>query len=757
MAVEVNIDNNTVTLNDVATEGTLKRLVDKMESSSPGSTGGVGFKDAQAQVNKQAKSTKKLNVELKGLTKSADDLAEELDDAADKAGGFGNKLGNMADKVMGATEDIVKFGASTAGVGLNMKDVGSAVDRLGNAIPFAGAALGAAGGAIIAHTANLADSFDALTRSGATFSGSLFDIETAAAKSYLGLEQFTGIIRENSASLAVFGGTAALGAKRFVAINVAMNETSRDKLRMLGISAEESAELLGEYITMQQRNTQFASMSANQQALAAANFSEEITKLATLTGQDRKALAERMAREKQEANIELMLSEMSVKGNTDTRASLELMKNKFGEVPGAMDLVLRGMQGLTVGATAEGNQLLMSPMGQELNKLGLEMQNGSVKAEDVVKRMGAIYDSQNSQFKGMRSLQGFSPIADQMNASVLALQGVNQQYKVISTTFKGDMDAYSKSLVPKVADDTKTVKQTQMMIEDVGKMTRLGINTVSQTAVSSMKTIVQDLKNLVDGVDMSPETKEGLKKLETNISAAGGAALGFSKAANTAAKTLGEIAVKSADDVAKAGATSAASGVAKGVAASGASTAAKIAGSLVKKIPILGAFASGGIAAATSDQDTGVGVAAEGIGAGVGSLSGAAAGAAAGAIAGSVVPLVGTAIGAIIGGIAGGIGGDIGGKKLGGWLADKFGFEDGGIVRQPTLGMIGEGASDEAVIPLPNGRQVPVDIDLKPIADLTKSVEKLIQMQTGSADNTEVVAELKKMNRQTGQIIKLSS
>ena len=61
-------------------------------------------------------------------------------------------------------------------------------------------------------------------------------------------------------------------------------------------------------MTMQQRNTQSQGMSVRQQTQAAANFSEEITKLATLTGQDRKALAEKMAREKQAADIEIKLS-----------------------------------------------------------------------------------------------------------------------------------------------------------------------------------------------------------------------------------------------------------------------------------------------------------------------------------------------------------------------------------------------------------------------------------------------------------------
>ena len=585
--------------------------------------------------------------------------------------------------------------------------------------------------------------------------------------------------------MAVFGGNAKLGAKRFVDINVAMNETSRDRLRMLGISAEESAEMLGEYITMQQRNTAFQGMSVRQQSQAAANYSEEITKLATLTGQDRKQLAEKMAREKQAADIELRLSEMTAKGNTDTRNSLQLLKEKFGDVPGAMDLVTQGMRGFTVGATTEGNVLLQSPMGQELNKLGQQMRNGTLTQEEVIKRMGSVYEQQKGTMDGMRDLGGFSPIADQMNQSVLALQGVNQQYKVIMEKFGGDMTAYSESLKPDVSEETKTVKKTQMVIEDLGKTTRLGVNKVAEGAIASMGGVVTQLKNLVDGVELDEDTKKELTNFKTNTQAAAGAASGLAKAATKAATTLGEIAVKNAEtvkQVAKAATStgsSATTGVAKavtsnadevaktggavasavkGTAAATGSVGSSVAANLLKKIPILGALATGGINYATSDQDTQVGKVAEGVGSGLGSFGGGLGGAAAGAAIGTaILPVVGTAIGGIIGGIAGSLAGDKAGKGLGGWFADKFGFEDGGIIRQPTLSMIGEGASDEAVVPLANNRSIPVDIDMAPIANLTKSVEKLVEMQNMKADNTELVNELKKMNRQTGQIVKLQS
>ena len=44
------------------------------------------------------------------------------------------------------------------------------------------------------------------------------------------------------------------------------------------------------------------------------------------------------------------------------------------------------------------------------------------------------------------------------------------------------------------------------------------------------------------------------------------------------------------------------------------------------------------------------------------------------------------------------------------YAAKLFGFANGGIVSGPTLGLIGEGRYNEAIIPMPNNRAVPVDL-----------------------------------------------
>ena len=760
MAVEIDIDGNRVTLNDVATEETLKRLLDVMERQGGNSSGTSFVKETSAGLKETAKGSKKLTVELNGLTKSADDLAEELDDAADSAGGFGNKLMGFAQKISDAAADVIKFAGNTAGAGLSMKEVGGFAESMGQKLPRFGAALGAGAGVVIGHTANLADSFDQLTRTGAAFSGNLFDIERAAANSYLSLEQFTGVIRENSASLAVFGGTSKLGVQRFVALNQELQTTSRERLRYLGISAEESAELLGEYMTMQQRNTQFQGMSVRQQTQAAANFSEEITKLATLTGQDRKALAEKMSREKQAADIEIKLSQMGVEASSKSRAAIELLKDKFGEVPGAMDLLTQGFRGLSVGATEEGNKLLQSPIGQQINAIGQQLRSGTGDVSTVMTQMQGAFAKHTEDFGNLGDLSGVSPFAEQMSKAQYAAQGFQKQLDVLNKDFAGNVEKFMASLVPNPDDVTKNVKDSQMLIEDAGKTVRLGINTFSETIVGPMSEALSGLKTKLENFDISdPATATAMADFKTNTVAASGAASGFAKAASEAAKKLATIGLSTADDAAKV------AGTVGSTASAGAKVASSATGILSKflgKLPIIGALVTGGITAAETGSVT------EGVGAGGGSFLGGAGGTAAGAAIGTMVfPGVGTAIGAVLGGLLGSFAGEAAGQgvasggerfgTIGKLLGMIRGFEDGGVIRQPTLSMIGEGSQDEAVVPLANNRNVPVDIDLSAIDNLTKSVEKLVQLQGGKGDNSEVVQELKNLNRKTGQIITLQS
>jgi hypothetical protein len=49
-------------------------------------------------------------------------------------------------------------------------------------------------------------------------------------------------------------------------------------------------------------------------------------------------------------------------------------------------------------------------------------------------------------------------------------------------------------------------------------------------------------------------------------------------------------------------------------------------------------------------------------------------------------------------------------------------FANGGIVKGPTLGLVGEGRYNEAVVPLPDGRKIPVDLGGSSGGDIATSI-----------------------------------
>jgi hypothetical protein len=86
-------------------------------------------------------------------------------------------------------------------------------------------------------------------------------------------------------------------------------------------------------------------------------------------------------------------------------------------------------------------------------------------------------------------------------------------------------------------------------------------------------------------------------------------------------------------------------------------------------------------------------------------------------------------IGSILASIGGGIGGFTkifaadGGIATGGWKPMPITpFATGGMVTGPTLGLVGEGKYNEAIVPLPNGRSIPVELSQQsPLKDAMRS------------------------------------
>ena len=74
-----------------------------------------------------------------------------------------------------------------------------------------------------------------------------------------------------------------------------------------------------------------------------------------------------------------------------------------------------------------------------------------------------------------------------------------------------------------------------------------------------------------------------------------------------------------------------------------------------------------------------------------------------------------------------------GGMAYGGFTP----FASGGIVKGPTLGLVGEGRHNEAIVPLPNGKSIPVEMGKGMGGDVNSSVVVNINNGGGSESSTK--------------------
>ena len=768
MAVTVDIDGGRVEISDVATEKTLERLVNLMEKSSTGKDKGT-----IAEVKARVANTKQLTtgvVKLKGLASAGSDATDALEDAAKSANTFAARGKKMLDAVLGSAKGLINFGGEVAGTGMNMKSLGDAVDKNASQFGALGAVFGAAAGAIVGHSANLIDTFDGLSSTGATFTNNLFDLERVAANSYMSLEQMTGLLRQNSESLAVFGGSARLGAKRFTEMNRVVQDTYRTDFAMMGIKASESAEMLAQFTAMQARNTQFATLGVQQQAQAGANFVKEVQMMANLTGQDRKQLAQKMANDKRRADVELQMSRMQGEAASGARAAFATMGTQFGEGSPIMDALRTSFLGLPAAATTAGNMLLQDGnMGPVIAKITAGLKDGTISMTDIQKELAGVSTTFIEANKGMEGIAQYSEIAMAFTEVSAALLNAQKQRLIVEKDFNGDYDKFVADQKTQLDENSKNMKNVDLLSQEIGKTVRLGFNSVTESAVGVMSAGVKSLQTLVTSMPTSMDAFTNAigdaSKPATAVGAAKGLQTGLSKAAGQlklfkkALETIGIGGGATATATTK-GTSSVAEGVIKGATesdkiakAAGQSTTmlTKASGMLAKilpRIPIIGSALSGGVTYATSEQETQVGKLSEGIGSGLGSFGGAAGGAATGALIGSAVPIIGTLIGGIIGGIAGGIGGDMLGKTVGGKLANFFGFAEGGIVTQPVYNAaIGEKpGTKEGVFPLPANFDKDTAFDRSGEKAMAQAAQQIAKAVT-NFDNSEMLQEMRKFNK----------
>ena len=284
------IGDQDVRLENAATESTLALLVtaiDKLASKS-----GKGGKEGKLQelYNKRLEETNKKKEEE---AERLDELNEQLKKSKEKWKQFGNDMSAIIGSVFSNTT-----------VGLNQ--LANVFDNMGP--------LGQIAGALTRVVNQNVEIFRELSNVGIDLGSSIFAAQEAAAKAGLPLDVFANAVKNGAPSLAILGGSASEGAKRFTEVSSAMRKGNfAMNMQKLGFTMADVAEHTIGYMEQLTMLGKAQKMSDQEMAEGAQNYLLELDKLTRTTGMSRKEAEAALKKQSEDKRLKALMAGMDEK------------------------------------------------------------------------------------------------------------------------------------------------------------------------------------------------------------------------------------------------------------------------------------------------------------------------------------------------------------------------------------------------------------------------------------------------------------
>jgi hypothetical protein len=309
------IGNETVTLNNAASEATLEKLLEAIDKSS---------KKSDQQKKQDRAAFNDFYNRLRDGSATLGDFAKATGNAAKAAASsVGRGFSNVGDAATGLASEFATGSA-------RISDFSSHIAGLINQIPFIGGVLGAPLQLFASFVDNNVDTFRQLSTVGIDFGNSIFSAQEAATRSRLSLDTFASVVSQNSVVLAQLEGSASSGARAFRDVS---NRVQRDfipRFSSLGLTMEETAEFTGDFLAVQTRLGRAQQMSNNRLATQTQDYIMELDRLARVTGIQRDQLSDMIKQESADARFQALLSTMDEQAQRVLTASVAQIEQNAG-------------------------------------------------------------------------------------------------------------------------------------------------------------------------------------------------------------------------------------------------------------------------------------------------------------------------------------------------------------------------------------------------------------------------------------------
>ena len=288
----------------------------------------------------------------------------------------------------------------------------------------------------------------------------------------IGLEAYGKVVMNNAETLARFGGTTASGAQKFSELIADLTDpakTAGDELRKLGLGGEDIANWAATYIASEQRMGRARAQTTEQLTQGTINYVKELDELSRLTGTSKEALEkQRQAAETDQAyraTLYKMEQEGNVEGAERLRKTISAIGAAFG--PEYQRAAMAQASGLT------SNEYAMAGMTSTGGKLADILNNlvgpGGNVAEALQSLQGAVKENLGTMADYTQATHNQGGV---MLNFVESMNGASMDLSKIGQPIKNEQNAAAKTqneLTNNVITATKNMQELSVQMATLTK------------------------------------------------------------------------------------------------------------------------------------------------------------------------------------------------------------------------------------------------------------------------------------------------
>lgn len=406
----------------------LTNLMARMNTGGGGGGGGNAAASAASAMAGLAARISPVGMALSALSAAGSLVTGVFD-------GLSAIVGKATEVVGGVIRGLVQFSQKAMEGTAKMSDLFSSFSNL----PFFIGEVSSLFASLLRTGEQYLDVYRNLTRVGADFSGSLFQIRTQASRAHLTLGEFANVVNKNSDIFASMGGNVQSGINRFVELqNGLMKGAFRNQILGLGYTFEEAANATAGFMRSQGTMSKQGLENTSMVRAGVMQYAMELDALSKTTGKQRDQIAKELQDMQMEEVWQNFVAQLGPNEAAAARAAVNAQL-QYGGKEAARSLML-AIQGINVPINEATQSIDVATNGMltTTNQQVVTALKAGRSAQDMllmVAQNNAAMGKEANRFQ--KSLGGVAGLMSQQgNQLVLATGTVQQTYRNIGDITK---------------------------------------------------------------------------------------------------------------------------------------------------------------------------------------------------------------------------------------------------------------------------------------------------------------------------------